>query len=626
MNRKKIGVLLLLLCVAVLGLQVSPAAEGTGEKDDPLEISAQARIEIIKDHIVNRRDREAEKHFQETLAFHRRHFDKKKIGGLYFSVGFCWFDREDAPLKALECYLQALKIFEEEDIPSRVAFTANMIGALYWHTNQYEKAMKYYLKALKMYREIGGHDVEVANILNNIGMVYTRLGNYDIALEHYWESLEMRERIGHPQPVAASLNNIGQLYSQMKDYSQALHYFNLSQEIRKKINDRRGVVKNLINIGDIYLKTGRPDQGVASLREALEISEAINYRRGSCNASVTLGQYYQKINDTGAALPFLENGIALARGLKSKEMLNDACRSLASLYAAKGDYREAYRYSAQLKENILTIEARQKLEDMRLAQAMEEKEQAVFRLKKENRIHRLEKRMQIITFSAIFLLLATGFTYVYKYNRLYKNELIRKEEKQRRLELETKLKLFQARINPHFLFNSLNSIKELGKEKNTAALEQTVHHLAHMYRQILYSNNTMQVPLEKEIALITDYLEIEKKMLKGNLDYAIHVDDGLADFPVLPLTIETLVENAVIHGVAPRQKGTVTITALKKEKSVFIEIADDGAGFDPLDMEPGFGIYSVQERLKLFYNNKAGFHIHSSPGNGARVQMELPNA
>jgi sensor histidine kinase YesM len=93
---------------------------------------------------------------------------------------------------------------------------------------------------------------------------------------------------------------------------------------------------------------------------------------------------------------------------------------------------------------------------------------------------------------------------------------------------------------------------------------------------------------------------------------------------VLPLTIETLVENSVIHGLRPQKKGTVNLRVYKKEKFLFIEITDDGIGFDIANMKPGFGIYSVQERLKLFYHNKANFSIHSVPGQGTRVLIKLP--
>lgn len=630
MNRRQTGLFLFVL-VFVLLFAAAPAPRlSAGAPDNGEEIMDKAknlssRVAAVKRLIFSRRDVEAEKLFTDTLSFCRLHFDRKTGADIYFAVGNFFFDREDSPKKAVDYFLQALKMYEEENLTDQAAFSANMIGALYWHTDQYADAMKYYIKALKMFRETGGHELDIATILNNIGMVYSRLSNYDLALKCYLEALETRKKIGDPEPIAASLNNLGKLYLRMKDYPKALDYFNRSQVIRKKINDLDGVVRNLIDMGEIYFETGRPEEGVTRLREALKISKSINYRRGCASASIVLGQYYCKTKRYDTALPYLEKGIALAREIKSKELLNDACRCLAKIYAAKGDYRNAYRYSAQLKEKILTKEARQQLEDMRLAQAMEKKEQDMDRLKKENRIHRLENRVQVITFAGILLVVIIGATYIYKSNRFYKNELVRKEEKQRRLELETQLKLFQARINPHFLFNSLNSIKELGKTNDAAALEQTVQHLADMYRRILYSNNTIQVRLEKEIALVKDYLEIEKKMLKNRLDYIIDIEEGLGDFRVLPLTLETLVENAVIHGITPKQKGTVTITARKEEKMVLIEIMDDGAGFEIQCMEPGFGIYSVQERLKLFYNKKANFHIYSTPGKGTRVQLELPD-
>ncbi len=632
MNRK-LKVLFLFFLIATFPGFLPPSHATEGErKNIPTESSINKRLGIIAGHITHHRDRAAEKLFQETLDICRRHFGKKKIGDLYFGAGATWLEREDKPLVALEYLLRALHIYEEEGVAGQVAFSANLIGALYWHTGKFDKAMKYYLKALKIFRKTTGAEINIATILNNIGMVYARLSNFPCALEHYREALDMRKKIGHPQPIAASYNNLGNLYAKMEQYPKALDYFDRSQRIRIKIKDWRGMVRNLLNIGDIYTTTGRPREGFAKYKEALDISRRNNYRRGIVSGALVVGKHYLNNKNYDAALPLLRESLTLAREVKYYEMLDDARRSLATLYAAKGNFKKAYHYSAQIKNQPLTMEARQQLEDMRLAQDMEKKERDVEQLKKENKIRKLENRVQIIGFTAVFLLLLTIISYKHKYNRLYKNQLVQKEEKQRRLELESQLKLFQARINPHFLFNSLNSIKQLGRKGDTAALEQTVHHLAHMYRQILTANSTMQVPLEKEIHLIAGYLEIEKKMRmnrdKHCLDYVIRVEDGLESFPVLPLTVETLVENAVIHGAVPSREDVVTITicAEKKGKCILIEVTDDGAGFDLQDMKPGFGIYSVQERLKLFYNGKAGFFIHSAPGKGTRIQMELPHA
>jgi two-component system LytT family sensor kinase len=255
---------------------------------------------------------------------------------------------------------------------------------------------------------------------------------------------------------------------------------------------------------------------------------------------------------------------------------------------------------------------------------MEKQENELMMLKKEKEVSKLHNRVQVIAAAVVILVLLLVLFMIYKYYRFYKGQLIRKEERQRRLELESQLKLFQARINPHFLFNSLNSIKEAGHEKDPQKLDKMVQALSDIYRRILYSHDTLMVPLKNEIAIIRDYLEIEKRRFAGQLDYSIAVDQELMEYQVLPLTMETLVENSVMHGLSPQKGGTLQLNVYKNGKRVFIEIIDDGVGFAVENMEPGFGIFSVQERLKLYYRNKAVFHIHSQPGKGTRVKIELP--
>jgi signal transduction histidine kinase len=344
----------------------------------------------------------------------------------------------------------------------------------------------------------------------------------------------------------------------------------------------------------------------------------------ACNG---LGNHYFKKKKHKIAIARFEESLAICRELKNKDMIKDICRQLSWLYVIKGNYKKAFEYLHEysiLNEEIFSTAASQRIADLQTAVEIEKNEMKFKALKQENELHRLQNRIQIIGGSVVILVLAFILFNIYRYYRFYKAELIRKEERQRRLELETQLKLFQARINPHFLFNSLNSIKELGHKKNPQQLDKIVQHLSNMYRQILYSNETLLVPLKDEITVIQDFLEIEKRRLEGQLDYNISVEEQLMNVQVLPLTIETLVENSVIHGLRPQKKGTVNLRIYKQGKSLFIEIIDDGMGFDTANMKPGFGIYSVQERLKLCYHNKASFSIHSLPGQGTRVRMELP--
>jgi tetratricopeptide (TPR) repeat protein len=557
-----------------------------------------------------------------------------EMANFYITIGSAYRSRLHKSVPAIEYILKAQRIYIKTGNKFRIASSSNLLGAVYYDISQYDKALHYYFQALKRFKEINDEMIVTpdlskffATTLNNIGMVYSNIGNYEKALEYYSQSLEMREKQGLEQPIAASYNNIGLIYSQQKQYPEALEYLYHALKIREKIGETIGVVKILGNLGDIYTELGRDEKALEVLTKTLELSGDINYKAGTASACYFLGKYYLKKKENEPAIARFEESLALCRQVKEKEMIKNNCWHLSRLYFEKGNYKKAFEclqeYSL-LNEEIFSAASSQRIADLQTAMELEKKEMEFKTLKQENELRRLQNRIQIIGGSVVILALVFILFNIYRYYRFYKAELIRKEERQRRLELEIQLKIFQARINPHFLFNSSNSIKELGRKKDPRQLDKIVQHLSNMYRQVLYSNETMLVPLKDEITVIQDYLEIEKRRLEGQLDYHISVEEQFMNIQVLPLTLETLVENSVIHGLRPQKKGTVNLHVYKKEKSLFIEIIDDGIGFDMANMKPGFGIYSVQERLKLFYHNKAGFSIHSAPGQGTRILIELP--
>jgi len=192
------------------------------------------------------------------------------------------------------------------------------------------------------------------------------------------------------------------------------------------------------------------------------------------------------------------------------------------------------------------------------------------------------------------------------------------------LQVKTRLAVLQARINPHFLFNTLNTILDL-IYKSPQKAETVVLNLSDIYRDVLSQSGYETVPLEKELDLVRKYLEIEKIRMDERLNYRIECAEGLRAFEIPPLLLEPIVENAVIHGIAPRKEGgSILIRVEEKEGKCSICIEDTGQGIQSDDISGGFGIFSVRERLKLLYEEKASFSVEPGPKGGTRVKLEVP--
>ena len=205
-----------------------------------------------------------------------------------------------------------------------------------------------------------------------------------------------------------------------------------------------------------------------------------------------------------------------------------------------------------------------------------------------------------------------------------------KLEEQKRLLLEARLDALQRQINPHFLFNTLNSIASLVRMKPELAREMTVK-LANILRALLKDHDTY-VPLSEELSFTDDYLDIEVvRFGTEKLRVEKEIDPRTLSVLVPSILLQPLIENSIKHGLEPRLNGgTVTLRSRLEGDRVLIEVADDGVGIGNRPSSAlrrtgaGIGMKNVQERLEVLYGSQARFSIVSNPGRGTLVSIELP--
>lgn len=191
--------------------------------------------------------------------------------------------------------------------------------------------------------------------------------------------------------------------------------------------------------------------------------------------------------------------------------------------------------------------------------------------------------------------------------KLHEKELA--AERARKLAIAARLSSLESRIHPHFLFNTLNSISSLIQEDPKQA-ERLVERLAALLRFSLDSNQQSAVPLRQELKITRDYLEIERARIGDRLRYAIEVPAELEAIDVPPLAVQTIVENSVKYGVAPRRAGgEIRVTAYAAQGRVHIAVSDDGPGFEPEAMAAGHGLDNLQARLAALFDNAAALDI-----------------
>jgi two-component system, LytTR family, sensor histidine kinase AlgZ len=183
------------------------------------------------------------------------------------------------------------------------------------------------------------------------------------------------------------------------------------------------------------------------------------------------------------------------------------------------------------------------------------------------------------------------------------------QERANKLLLEARLSSLESRIHPHFLFNTLNSIASLIPSDPKRA-EDTVGKLASLLRFSISANQSSLVPLSQELKIVRDYLEIEATRFGQRLRYEISVPDGLGDFKIPPLALQTLVENSVKHVAAQRnQPSSIRIAGAQRDGRLELSVTDDGPGFSLADISPDHGLGNLVARLELLFGDAAHLNV-----------------
>ena len=253
--------------------------------------------------------------------------------------------------------------------------------------------------------------------------------------------------------------------------------------------------------------------------------------------------------------------------------------------------------------------------------------------------HALAVLRQTVLWRAIwgvfaYAAIATGFTAALSSRRARAAALAAAQAESALARAE--LAAISGKLNPHFLFNTLNSLIALTRRDPQAA-EAALLRFASMLRYVLAAKRETsdRVALAEELEFVRDYLALEALRLGPRLQVDWQIDPATLDDAIPPLTLQPLVENCVLHAVAPRtQGGSIAIQSRRDARELGLElcVSDDGPGCDPARLQPqppvegrrGIGLDALRRRFALDFEGRARLHIHTAPGAGFRVELWIP--
>lgn len=212
-------------------------------------------------------------------------------------------------------------------------------------------------------------------------------------------------------------------------------------------------------------------------------------------------------------------------------------------------------------------------------------------------------------------------------------EALNKVEKEQAEKRRAEIRMLQAQINPHFLFNTLDSLRFTSMMNNVPVVSDGLAALSHLLRSSILKDNSY-TPLHSELQTVEDYLTLQRIRCCETIVLKTEISEEAAKASVMRLLLQPIVENAVIHGIKENVPLTIRLKAWVGEETLYISIIDDGKGFDQEkageDSVPksskmsGIGLHNVKDRLYLSYKDRQSFSIGSVQGQGTEVQMTMP--
>jgi tetratricopeptide (TPR) repeat protein len=564
------------------------------------------------------------------------------------------------------------------------SYALNELGRTYRNISNYSRAIQLHQEALVIAKKANNLEFKISS-LNYLGVVYSRTSSVRTAMDFNQQALELAETVKYPsegikRSINVSLNSIGNLYLTLKQYDLAISYFERSIKLEEELNNILGLAINHQNIGKCQEEQGALDQALENYRISLSYNEDINNTIGrvTCKESITKvyikkEQYQQALRLIKGTIPIameLGNAFLIARlytnlgwaqlklhqnedaeesllegysvGEKHnfRDELSQASHLLSELYEVKKNYQKALNYknkAISLDKEILNEGTIRYANDILFRYDYEKKGSEIVVLAKQNEIVnlKLRKNRTLLLIGALSLILLAGIMYI-----LYRQYQLSNEKKILTLEQT----MLRSQMNPHFLFNSLNSIKLyiINNEKKNA-----VHYLnkfSKLVRKILEASSQREIPLAEELETVELYMNIENIRFSNEINFKINIskDIDVHTVKIPSLILQPFLENALWHGLSSKEgEKNITLDVTSGEDGfINIAITDDGVGRDKAEeikegkilKRKSIGIDITKERLanfskdyqNSFYAEIIDIYTDSNLPGGTKILLHIP--
>lgn len=475
----------------------------------------------------------------------------------------------------------------------------------YFKTNESDSAFVYYKKALEKY-EIVKDSFLIAYCMHRIGghIIYN-LSNNNEGLSMVKTAADYFERNGKYSLAAHNSFDIGLYYKKINDSTSRKTYWDKARKLNKLAKDTLLDVIMLLEEARDMRDRGNNQMAIVKSGEALAKSKLINSKLFIKESLYNLGKNYLLMGKSKEAIRYLEESTELFSA-HFKEELPELYRLLSIAYIRLKESSKAEKYLSLYKsslDSIATIDKKENYAGLVVQYETEKKQATITALEQENKLKKSQAANQrVLIFSlagVLFLLLIIGWIVANNRKKRKQVELemaaqrisyedaLLKEKDEKMLSdfnkqlAEVQLTALNAQMNPHFIFNCMNSIqKYILKNEKSKALD-FLQHFSELMRLVLDNSSKNKIGLDEELSMLEKYIQLEQQRLDFMFDYKLNVAQGLqTDFYEIPaMIIQPYVENAIWHGLMNKQgKGLLIVSFELKENFIKCIVEDNGVG------------------------------------------------
>ena len=532
-----------------------------------------------------------EKLAQESLKWFDRTNNKKGIEVAYWQVGAAYYSQGK-----FDKALFYLHLSYEVARKHAIHFTMNaleMMTDVYRERGEYVKLLEAQQKIIKYERDNGATNYYTFHELWVMGLMYMLLEEYETALP-FWRQLFLVES---ENKFINTWNMVeyAELLTKSGQTDSALFYYNQFDSTNAEKKDLRYF---LVSKGEYYMTINEYNKALPNFKKALLIHQALHDLNQTKRTLLDIAKCYEVFQNNDSAIHYAKQGLSIAIQTQSKPYIRDGYSILYSIYNRLKQTDSAFYYYQNyisMKEAVMNAQTRGKLAAYKYEHQItlldKEKELNAARLQRES----LQKNILIAGVLATILLAVFIFRNIILKRKTEKNkreiaenELMfqKLEHEKSKAELhkhaaELEMQALRAQMNPHFIFNSLNSINRFILQNNKEQAAAYLTKFSKLVRMILQNSQALLITLESELESLELYLDLEALRFDNHFSYTIKLSDDI-DVELLkvpPLIIQPYVENAIWHGLMHKEeKGQLDIEINMQNNSLFIKITDDGVG------------------------------------------------